>query len=116
MTKEKDLAVKMVEVLGKQNPTAEEKKLQALIKQALLADDLMVFINEVQRAFDGCGKMSTETVKGAIEYAKAHNEVQIRNTDCSDEQKDEMTKQEKERLTRVEVWILGSLAHLGLLQ
>jgi hypothetical protein len=52
MTKEKDLAVKMVEVLGKQNPMVEEKKLQALIKPALLTDDLMAFINEVQRAFN----------------------------------------------------------------
>ena len=41
MTKEKELAIKMLEVLGKQNPTAEEKKLLALIKQALLADDLI---------------------------------------------------------------------------
>lgn len=116
MTKEKELAIKMVEVLGNQNPTAEEKKLQALIKQALLADDLLAFISEVQNAFNGCGKVSTETVKGAIEYAKAHNEVQIRNTDCSDDQKDEMAKQESDRLMRVEVWILGSLAHLGMLK
>ena len=32
MNKDKELAVKFVEVLGKQNPTAEEKKLKALIK------------------------------------------------------------------------------------
>ena len=76
----------------------------------------MAFINEVQRAFNGSGKVSTETVEGAIEYAKAHKVVPIRNTSCSDEQKDEMTKQESERLTKIEVWILGSLANLGLLQ
>lgn len=35
MSKEKVLAIKLVEVLGKRNPTAEEKKLQALIKQEL---------------------------------------------------------------------------------
>ena len=52
MNEEKDLAIKMVEELGKQNPIAEEKKLQALIIQALLADDLMAFISEVQNAFN----------------------------------------------------------------
>ena len=116
MNKEKGLVVKLVEVLGKQNLTEEEKKLQALIKQALYADDMIAFVNEVQNVFKGCGKVSTESVKKAIEYAKAHNEVEIRNTSCSEEQKDEMTKQESARLTKVEVWILGSLAHFGLLK
>lgn len=67
-------------------------------------------------ADNGCGKVGVETVKDAIEYAKAHNEVQIRNTDCSEELKDEMTKLESDRLTKVEVWILGALAHLGMLK
>lgn len=34
----------------------------------------------------------------------------------SDEQIDEMAKMESNRLTKVEIWILGSLAHLGLLK
>lgn len=116
MNKDQKLAVKFVEALGKQNPTAEEKKLQALIKQALLADNPMAFINEVNKAFNGCGKVKTETVKGVVEYFKAHNEVQIRNTDCPDEQKDEMAKRESDRLTEVEVWILGCLAYWGMLE
>ena len=116
MNKEQELAVKMIEVFGKQNPTAEEKKLQALIKQALLADDLTAFINEVYRAFKGCGKVKTDTVKGVVAYFKAHNEVQIRNANGSDEEKDEMTKRESNRLTEVEVWILGCLAYWGMLE
>ena len=106
----------MIETLSSQSPTPETKKLQALIKQALYADDLMDLLNEVRMAFNGCGKVSTDTVKGAIEYAKAHNEVQIRSTDCSDEQKDEMVQQESDRLKRVEVWLLGALAYWGLLK
>lgn len=116
MNKDQELAVKFVEALGKQNPTAEEKKLQALIKQALLADNPMAFIDEVYRAFNGCGKVKTDTVKGVVEYFKAHNEVQIRNTDCSDEQKDEMAKREADRLMQVEEWILGCLAYWGMLE
>lgn len=106
----------MLETLSSQSPTPETKKLQALIKQALYADDMMALLNEVHVAFSGCGKVSTDTVKGAIEYAKAHNEVQIRSTACSDEQKDVMARQESDRLTRVEVWILGALAYWGLLK
>lgn len=116
MNKDQELAVKFVEVLGKQNPTAEEKKLKALIKQALLADNPMAFIDEVYGAFNGCGKVKMDTVKGVVEYFKAHNEVQIRNTDCPDEQKDEMAKREADRLTEVEVWILGCLAYWGMLE
>ena len=90
--------------------------MQALIKQALLADNPMAFIDEVYRAFNGCGKVKTDTVKGVVEYFKAYNEVQIRNTDCPDEQKDEMAKHEANRLTEVEVWILGCLAYWGMLE
>ena len=116
MKKEQELTIKMIEALGKQNPTAEEKKLQALIKQALLADNPMAFIDEVYRAFNGCGKVKTDTVKGVVAYFKAHNEVQIRNANRSDEEKDEMTKRESNRLTEVEVWILGCLAYWGMLE
>ena len=82
----------------------------------MLTDDLNAFINELENAFNGYGKVSVDTVKGAIEYAKARNEVEIRNQTLSDEQKDEMARLESERLTKVEIWILGSLAHLGLLK
>lgn len=116
MNKDQELAVKMIEVLGKQNPTEEEKKLKALIKQALLADNPLAFINEVKKTFNGCGKVKTETVKGVTEYFKAYNEVQIRNMDCSDEQKDEMVKQEADRLTIAEVRVLGCLAYWGMLE
>lgn len=108
--------VKLVEILAKQNPNAEEKRQKALLRQALLTDDMITFINELKNAFSGYGKVSVETVKGAVEYVKASNEVQIRNSDCTDEQKDIMVKQETNRMTKVEVRILGSLAYLGLLK
>ena len=60
--------------------------------------------------------MKTDTVKGVVAYFKAHNEVQIRNTNGSNEEKDEMTKWESNRLMEVEVWILGCLAYWGMLQ
>ena len=92
MDKNQELAVKMVEVLAKQAPTPEEKKLKALIRQALLADNPTAFIEEVDEAFRGCGK------------------------DCSDEQKDKMAKQEADRLMVAEVWVLGCLAYWGILE
>ena len=116
MTTEQELVVKLVEILAKQNPDAEEKQQKALIKKALLTDDLILFINELKNAFNGYGKVNVESVKGAVEYAKARNEVEIRNQNLSDKQKDEMARLESERLTKVEIWILGSLAHLGLLK
>ena len=116
MTKEQELVVKLVEILAKQNPNAEEKQQKALIKKALLTDDLILFINELKNAFRGYGQVNVDTVKGAVDYAKARNEVEIRNQNLSDEQKDEMTRLESNRLTKVEIWILGSLAYLGILK
>lgn len=116
MSKEEELVVKLVEILAKQNPNAEEKRQKALLRQALLTDDMITFINELKNAFSGYGKVSVETVKGAVEFSKARNEVEIRNQSLSDEQKDELTRLESNRLTKVEIWILGSLAHLGLLK
>lgn len=116
MKTEKELVTKFIDVLGKQNPTPEEKKLKALIISALTSDNLISYINEVYRAFNGQGKVSVDTVKGVVEYFKANNEVQIRNMDISEEEKDRMVKQERDRLTEVEVWTLGALAHLGWLK
>ena len=116
MTKEQELVVKLVEILAKQNPNAEEKRQKALLRLALLTDDMITFINELKNAFSGYGKVSVETVKGAVEYSKARNEAEIRIQNLTDEQKDEIAKLESERLTKVEIWILGSLAHLGLLK
>lgn len=116
MNQEQELIVKFIDLLGKQNPTAEEKLMGALVKQVLLTNDLITYVNDVQNAFKGLGKVSTETVKGAIEYVKAHSEVKIRNANYSDEQKEEMVKRETDRLTICEVLLLGSLAHLGFLK
>lgn len=116
MNQEQELILNFIDVLGKQNPTMEEKLMVALVKQVLLTNDLITFVNDVQNAFKGLGKVSAETVKGAIEYCKANNEVKIRNANYSDEQKEEMVKRETDRLTIYEVWLLGSLAYWGLLK
>lgn len=110
------LLVKFIDALSEPNPTPEQKVLRALIKTALLSDNIISFINEVSTAFQGFGKVNGDTVKGMVEYVKAQHEVQIRNFDCTEEEKEALVKQEENRLTKVEVWILGSLAHLGLLK
>lgn len=115
MNNEADLAVKLVEILSKKAVTPVEKKLQALIKAALLSDSLLKYIQEVQNALNGLGKVRSETVKGLVEYAKAHNEVQIRDT-VPVEKQDAIVEQEKNRLTEAEVWLLGALAYWGLLE
>ena len=102
-----------VEMLAKQNATPEEKKIQALIKTALYGDNLLKFIDEVSKAFKGCGKVSVETVKGVTEYFKANSEVQIRNTDKDEEEKERLIKETSNRIVQGEVWVLGTLAHLG---
>ena len=49
MNKETELALKMIDILSKQNATPEEKKIQALIKTALFSDSLMSYsINNCQ--------------------------------------------------------------------
>lgn len=111
-----ELLVKFIDALSEPNPTPEQKVLRALIKTALLSDNIISFINEVSTAFQGFGKVNGDTVKGMVEYVKAQHEVQIRNFDCTEEEKEALVKQEENRLTKVEVWILGSLAHLGLLK
>ena len=54
-------------MLAKQNATPEEKKIQALIKAALYGDNLLTFIDEVSKAFNGFCKVKVDTVKGETE-------------------------------------------------
>lgn len=113
MSQQEDLAVYFAEMLAKQNATPEEKKIQALIKTAMYGDNLITFIDEVSKAFNGCGKVKVDTVKGVTEYFKANNEVQIRNKELSEDEKERLIKEASIRLTEGEVWVLGALAHLG---
>lgn len=113
---EKNLAVKFVELLAKKAPTPEEKQIVALIKTALLSDSLSKFLNEFSAATKGISRVKADTVKELIEYAKAHNEAEIRKQNISDQEKDSMVEREKSRLTEVEVWTLGTLAIFGLLE
>lgn len=113
MNQQEDLAVYFAEMLAKQNATSEEKKIQALIKAALYGDNIDTFIDEASRAFKGCGKVRVDTVKGVTEYFKANSEVQIRNANYSEEDKERLIKEANKRITEGEVWVLGTLAHLG---
>lgn len=115
MNQQEDLAAYFVKMLAKQDATPEEKKIQALIKAALYGDNLFTFIDEVSKAFNGCGKVSVDTVKGITEYFKANSEVQIRNNDLSEEEKERLVKEASNYLVQCEVWVLGALAHLGYL-
>ena len=103
-------------MLAKQNATPEEKKIQALIKAALYGDNLITFIDEVSKAFNGCGKVKVDTVKGVTEYYKANSEVQIRKSDCTDDEKERLIKEASNRITQGEIWVLGALAHWGYLE
>lgn len=113
---QKELVIKFIDAFSDPNPTPEKKIIKALVKTALLSDNLVLYIDEVSNALQGFGKVNGDTVKGMVELVKAQHEVQIRNLDCSEEDKDDMVKQENDRLTEAEVWTLGALAHLGLLQ
>ena len=68
MSQQENLVVCFAEMLAKQNATPEEKKIQALIKTAMYDDNLITFIDEVSKAFNGCGKVKVDTVKGVTEY------------------------------------------------
>lgn len=68
---------------------------------------------DVSKAFNGCGKVRVDTVKGVTAYFKACSEVQIRNTDHPEEEKERLIKEASDRITEGEVWVLGTLAHLG---
>ena len=112
----KELAKKLLDLLAKKDASQEEKKVQALIKSAILSDNLSAFINEVEAARMGLGKIRTETVKGLVEYARAHNESQIRSLDVPDDKVEALVAQENIRLTEVEIWVLGTLAYFGVLE
>ena len=64
MDTEKELTKKLIDILAKKDATPEEKKVQALIKSALLSENLFSFIKEVELASQGIGKIRAETVKG----------------------------------------------------
>lgn len=66
---EKELTKKLIEILAKKDASPEEKKVQAIIKSALLSDNLLSFIKEVELASQGIGKIHAETVK-VVEYAR----------------------------------------------
>lgn len=116
MNETENLAVYFAEMLAKQNATPEEKKIQALIKAALYGDNLLTFIDEVSKAFNGCGKVKVDTVKGVTEYFKANSEAQIRSIDKDEDEKERLIKETTERIVQGEVWVLGALAHLGHLE
>ena len=116
MNQQENLAVYFAEMLAKQNATPEEKKIQTLIKAALYGDNLITFIDEVPKAFNGCGKVKVDTVKGVTEYFKANSEVQIRKADCSEENKERLINEASNRILQGEVWMLGALAHFGYLE
>lgn len=116
MDSEKELTFKLIEILAKKDATPEEKKVQALIKSALLSENLFTFIKEVELAMQGIGKIRSETVKGLVEYARAHNEAQIRTLYSATDRVEAIVKQENNRLTKAEVWVRGTLSYLGLLQ
>ena len=73
------------------------------------------FIDEVTKAFKGCGRVKTDTVKGVTEYFKANSEVQIRKREISEDEKERLIKEMSNRIVQGEVWVLGTLAHLGYL-
>ena len=116
MDAEIELTKKLIEILAKQDATPEEKKVQALIKSALLSENLSAFIKEVELASQGIGKIRSETVRGMVEYARAHNEAHIRTLYGATDRVEVIVEQENSRLTEVEVWVRGTLSYLGLLQ
>lgn len=105
-----NLAIYLIEILAKQDATPEEKKIQALIKAAMYGNNLITFVDEVSKAFDGCGKVKVDTVKGVTEYYKANSEVQIRKADCSEKEKERLIKDASDRIVQGEVWVLVSYA------
>lgn len=116
MGEEKELTKSLIDILAKRSATPEEKKVQDLIKSALLSENLLTFINETEAASNGLGTIHSRTVKGVVEYAKAHNEAQIRTKYAFDNRVETLVEQENNRLTSCEVWVLGTLARMGLLK
>lgn len=116
MNVEKELTKKLIEILAKKVASPEEKQVQALIKFALLSDNLSTFIKEVELASQGIGKVRSETVNGLVEYARSYNEAQIRALYGITIRVDAIVEKENNRLTEAEVWVRGTLSYLGLLQ
>lgn len=116
MDVEKELTMKLIEILAKKAATPEEKQVQALIISALLSDNLSTFIKEVELASQGIEKVRSETVKGLVEYARANNEAQIRTLYGATERVEAIVERENNLLTEAEVWVRGTLSYLGLLQ
>lgn len=116
MDAEKELTKKLIEILAKKAATPEEKQVQALIKSALLSDNLSTFIKEVELASQGIGKVRSETVNCLVEYARSYNEAQIRVLYGATDRVEAILEQENNRLTVAEVWVRGTLSYLGLLQ
>ena len=116
MDTEKELTKKLIEIIAKKDATPEEKQVQALIKSALLSDNLSTFIKEVELASQGIGKVRSETVKGLVKYARAHNEAQIRTIYGTTERVETIVEQENNRLTEAEVMVRGILSYLELLE
>lgn len=116
MDAEIELTKKLIEILAKQDATPDEKKVQALLKSALLSDNLSTFIKEVELASQGIGKVRSETVNGLVEYARSYNEAQIRVLYGATDRVEAILEQENNRLTVAEVWVRGTLSYLGLLQ
>lgn len=107
---------RLIELLVKRNATPEEKKVQAMIKAALLSDNLIAFIKEFEAASKGWGKVRSETVKGVVEFARAHNEAEIRKLYGNSDKTESIVEQDNNRLTVAEVWVRGTLSRWGLLQ
>ena len=82
----------------------------------MYGDNLTTFIDEVSKAFNGYGKVKVDTVKGVTEYFKANSEVKIRNKEIPEDEKERLINEASIRLTEGEVWVLGTLAHLGHLE
>lgn len=116
MERNDDLTLRLVDILSKKVETPEDKRIQALLKSALLADNLLKFINEVEVASRGLGKVRTQTVKDLVEYARAHNEAQIRTVYGAADDIDIVVARENDRLTVAEVWTLGTLEYFGMLE
>ena len=114
MYKEKELTKMLIEILVKKDATREDKKVQSLIQSALLSENLFAFIKEVELASRGIGKVHSETVKGLVEYARAHNEAQIRTLYGATDRVETIIEQMNRRLTEAEIWIRGTLSYLGL--
>lgn len=85
----------------------------ALIKTAFYGAHIDTFIDEASKAFIGCGKVRVDTVRGVTEYFKASSEVQIRNKEMPEEEKERLIKEAANRLTEGEVRVLGTHAYLG---